>query len=143
VAFDPSLNGYAPEETRRLLDSIVERTRALPGVQAVSLTSSVPLNMARTQNAFTPEGKPSEMIHADICSVGPRYFETLGVAFYSGDDFKAGTADEDIVIVNRTLAERAFPGENPIGKRISYMGRTVRITGLVATSPVNFAATTL
>jgi predicted permease len=134
LAFDPSLNRYSPEQTHRLVESIVEGTRALPGVQSVSFASSVPLDMERTQNAFTAEGKPSDLIHADISSVAPGYFETLGVAFNAGDDFKAGKSDEDIVIVNRALAERAFPGENPLGRRISYMGRSIRITGLVATT---------
>jgi predicted lysophospholipase L1 biosynthesis ABC-type transport system permease subunit len=43
-------------------------------------------------------------------------------------------ASDDIVIVNQAASDKAFPQQNPIGRRISYLGRTVRIAGLVATT---------
>ena len=138
MAFDPSLNRYSPSETRRTVDAILEGARALPGVESASLSSGVPLNMEGTQNAFVPvdriAGDEKNPILADIYSIAPRFFETFGIRMIDGEDFRPGVPSEDIAIVNQALADKAFPKRNPIGQRISYLGRTVRITGLVATT---------
>jgi predicted permease len=138
LAFDPNLNRYSPAETRLIVDAILEGTRAIPGVESATLTSSVPLNLEGTQNLFVPEGETSDEeksgIRADIYSIAPRFFETFGIRMIAGDDFHPGVPAEDIVIVNQALADRAFPAQNPLGRRIRYLGRVVRITGLVATT---------
>ncbi len=136
MAFDPSMNRYSPAETRRVVNAILEATRVIPGVDSLSLTSSVPLDMDGTQNAFRPDSPASEgreNMSADIYSIAPRFFETLGIRMIAGQDFAPGVAD-DIAIVNQALAGKAFPGQNPIGRRILYFGRTLRIVGLVATA---------
>lgn len=137
MAFDPSLNRYAPSEARRIVDAILESTRAIPGVESVSLGNGVPLNMEGTQNSFVPEGNLAgkrNPILADIYSIAPRYFETLGIRMFDGEDFHPGMPSEDVAIVNQALVGKAFPNQNPIGRRISYQGRTVRIVALVATT---------
>jgi predicted permease len=136
MAFDPSLNRYSSSETRRVVDAILEGARAIPGVESASLGSGVPLNMEGTQNSFVPEGDAGVgvPIRADIYSITPGFFETFGIRVIDGADFRPGAPSEDIVIVNQALADRAFPKLNPIGRRIGYQGRTVRITGLVATA---------
>src|ERR1039458_6498113 len=136
MAFDPSLNRYSPGETRRIVDAILEGGRTIPGVESATLSSSVPLNLEGTQNSFVPEadGREQNPIRADIYSVAPRFFETFGIRMIDGEDFRPGVPSEDIVIVNQALAGQAFPNQSPIGRRISYLGRTVRITGLVATT---------
>lgn len=138
MAFDPSLNRYTPSEARRIVDAILEGTRAIPGVESVTLGSSVPLNMEGTQNAFSPADKTASdeknPLSADIYSIAPRFFETFGIRMIDGEDFRPGVPGEDIVIVNQALADKAFPRQNPVGRRISYQGRVVRIIGLVATT---------
>jgi predicted permease len=138
LAFDPSQNRYPPEETRRLVNAIVDRTSVLAGVESAALTNSVPLSMEGTQNGFAPEGRPSDRqrsnLTADIYAISPGYFETFGIPVLAGEDFRPGVPSSDIVIVNQALADRAFPGENPIGRGISYFGRSLRIAGLVATT---------
>jgi predicted permease len=133
LAFDPSLNRYSPEEKQRVVESILTRTAALPGVESASLTTSAPLNMEGTQNGFTT-GNESAPIMADIYSVSPGFFETFGIRMIQGEDFRPGIPPDDIAIVNQALADRAFPKANPIGRSISYLGRTVRIVSLVATA---------
>jgi predicted permease len=66
--------------------------------------------------------------------VSPGFFETLGIRMIDGEDFRAGGTAEDIVIINQALADKAFPRQNPIGRRISYQGRSLRITGMVVTT---------
>ena len=138
MAFDPSLNRYSPAEARRIVDAMVEGAGAIPGVESVTLGSSVPLSMEGTRNSFVPEDKISDSakneIPADIYSVAPRFFETFGIRMIEGEDFRPGVPAEDIAIVNQALADKAFPRQNPVGRRILYFGGMVRIIGLVATT---------
>jgi predicted permease len=138
LAFDPNLNRYSPSGTRRVVDAIVASAAAIPGVESVSLTSGVPLSLEGTQNSFVPEDKMNDKenngIHADIYSIGPRFFDTLGIRMIQGEDFRPGVPADDIAIVNQALADKAFPKQSPVGRRIAYLGRTVRIVGLVATA---------
>jgi predicted permease len=137
LAFDPNLNHYTTTETRQIVDTILERTGAISGVESACLTSSVPLSLAGTQGGFVPDDRvPDEengFIPADIYSISPRFFETLGIRMLEGEDFRSGAVGEDIVIVNQAVADRAFPGQNPVGRRILYAGKMCRIIGLVAT----------
>ena len=133
MAFDPSLNRYSPSETRRVVDAILAGAGALPGVESASLSSSAPLNLEGTQNSFAA-GNRETPVRADIYSIAPRFFETFGIRLIEGEDFRPGVPADDIAIVNQALSDQAFPKENPIGRRIQYLGRTVRIVGLVATA---------
>ena len=133
LSLDPAMNGYSRETTRLLIERVLEGTSMLPGVEAASLTSSVPLNMEGTQNGFTPEPGKDIMV-ADIYSVTPGFFATLGIRFIGGEDFRPGVPAEDIAIANQALASKAFGGENPVGRVIEYQGRHVRINGLVTTT---------
>lgn len=133
MAFDPSLNRYSSSETGRLLNVIVHGAGEVPGVVSATLTSSVPLDMGGTQNAVTPApGK--KPIRVDIYSVAPRFFETFGIRMLAGEDFRAGAPTEDVVIVNQAFRDQAFPGEDVVGRQISYFGRSLKIVGLVGTA---------
>jgi predicted permease len=133
AAFDPSLNHYSPAETRRVVDAILTDTAAIPGAESAALTSSAPLSLEGTQNGFTAGGNPTPII-AHIYAVSPGFFDTFGIRMIQGEDFRPGISGDDIAIVNQALAGKAFPKENPIGRTISYLGRTVRIVALVATA---------
>ena len=94
MAFDPSLNRYAPGETRRVVDAILENARAIPGVESASLGNSVPLNLEGTQNSFVPglADKQAAPVRADIYSVAPQFFDTFGIRMIDGEDFRPGVA---------------------------------------------------
>ena len=55
MAFDPSLNRYAPGETRRVVEAILESARAIPGVESASLGNSVPLIWKARRIRLFPE----------------------------------------------------------------------------------------
>jgi macrolide transport system ATP-binding/permease protein len=133
AAFDPSLNRYSASQTKRVVDAILADTAALSGVESASLSTSAPLNLEGTQNGFTA-GDQSTPIIADIYSVSPRFFDTFGIRMLAGEDFRPGVPADDIAIVNQALADKAFPKQYPVGRTISYFGRTVRIVALVATA---------
>ncbi|HWR50593.1 MAG TPA: ABC transporter permease [Bryobacteraceae bacterium] len=138
MSFDPGLNRYPAAEIRRIVEAVVENARSIPGVESASLTSNVPLGMGGTSSVFVPDDKVADpennRIHADIYSVAPRFFDTLGIPLMGGEDFRRGTPVEEVVVVNQALVASAFPEQNPIGRRVSYGGKMFRIIGLVATA---------
>jgi putative ABC transport system permease protein len=103
--------------------ALLDKARALPGVQNVGVSSNGPL-MGGWQTGFwreeNPRPKPSEMLSADLEVVGGDYFSTLKVPLLRGRTFnERDTKDSPrVVIIDQGLAEQYFPGENPIGKRI-------------------------
>ena len=101
------------------------RLGALPGVEAVGGTNTVPLSGLDGDVDFDIEGRPIQPPGQEnilwLRRVTPTYFETIGTRIVRG---RAFTPSEDreaprVIIVNETLAERYFPGEDAIGKRIN------------------------
>jgi predicted permease len=134
LGFDPNMTRHSAGDTRHIVDAVLEDTSAMAGVESSSISSSVPLNLEGTHNWFVPADGANRRISADIYSIAPRFFETLGIRMIDGQDFRQGASADDIVIVNQAAADQAFHHQNPIGRRILYFGRTVRIVGLVATT---------
>jgi putative ABC transport system permease protein len=104
--------------------SMLTKLEQLPGVQAVGVTTLLPASDIEFQGTFTPEGyvppKGTGLNLAWIPLVMGSYFQAQGIAVLRGRDFTA--ADRDgaplVVIVNRTLGEHYWPGQDPIGKRL-------------------------
>jgi predicted permease len=139
LEFDPSLNRYSDTQSRQFMRTLLERVEGLPGVQSATLTTMVPLSFANIDTRVVPEDKMSDLaknsMNAELYAVAPRFFETLGIAMRSGEDFRAGAPESaDVAIINETLAAKAFPHQNPIGRRVSYDNHMVRIIGVVATA---------
>jgi predicted permease len=104
--------------------ALLTRLRQLPGVQAVGLTNLLPIGGGNSNCAFVPEGyvppKGAGLNSAWPPQVIGDYFRAAGIPLLRGRDFTQ--ADRDgaplVVIVNRTLAQRYWPGQDPIGKRL-------------------------
>jgi predicted permease len=103
----------------------LERVRSLPGVDAVGVVTHLPFGGNNWGNGFDVEGRtppPGADYSAQIRPVSPGYFAVLGIPLKQGNDF----SDRDnenapgVAIVNQLLAQRFWPNESPIGKRIRY-----------------------
>jgi predicted permease len=96
----------------------------LPGVQAVGMTSILPASGLDYRATFTPEGyippKGAGLSLAWVPQVIGNYFQAQGVPIVRGRDFDESDNQNSplVVIVNRTLAEHYWPGQDPIGKRL-------------------------
>lgn len=103
---------------------LIRRLRQLPGVKFVGLTSFLPASGGDSNSVFEAEGyvapKGADMSLATRVTVVGDYLQSIGVPLRSGRYFTAGdTADTRLVaIVNHKLAERCWPGSNPVGKRL-------------------------
>ena len=131
------------EKVVQFSDKLLERVRALPGVLDAALSSNPPM-LAGWQTDILREGAPKpppgQSISADTEIVRGNYFTTLKGTFLKGRVFDQGdTVTSPLVtIIDQSLADRFFPGENPVGQRMridpddSGNGRLFEIIGVVA-----------
>jgi predicted permease len=125
-----------PDQARALYERMRLEVSALPGVKEVGIGSTMPLRSAQFQLDVKAEGKTlanGEAIpHAEFRTASPDYFRAAGIPLIEGRTFattdRVGTAQ--VVILNKTLAEKLFPNENPIGKKIAWTGDVLRFIGV-------------
>ena len=104
--------------------SVLDKVRRLPGVQGAAVSSNPPL-MGGWQTGFWREGTPqptaAQTLSADLEVVGGDYFSTFKTPLLRGRTFnERDTKDSPrVVIIDQAMVEQYFPGEDPIGKRIS------------------------
>jgi predicted permease len=127
ASINPSLNGYSTEKSRTFFDELLARTRALPGVRAVSLASDSPLSGGWDMTGISVEGytpREDEKMDIDATHISPDYFKTLDIPLVAGRDFSAQDSinSPKVTIINEKLARYFFGNSNPIGKRISTTG---------------------
>jgi predicted permease len=127
VATDPEAAGYEDDRLTAFYDRLLDRVRALPSVEAATISQYPPISDGAWTQSIEIDGVPlaaesSRNVHFN--SVGADYFRTLGMRVVRGRD--VGSQDTAssarVVAVNETLARRFFNGQDPIGRRIS-MGR--------------------
>src|ERR1700730_18480292 len=112
----------------------LDRVRALPGVESAAVGTAIPLTDNHDRTDITVEGmplpKPGSFPHPDIHIVSPDYEKTLEIRLLRGRGFTH--ADQEnvprVAMVNATLAQRLFPGTNPIGKRFTFGNEPGRAT---------------
>jgi putative ABC transport system permease protein len=104
--------------------NLVERARAIPGVESAALTSSVPLTGPGWTSDFAIAGRPRDDYATEVAhrEVSPQYFHAMRVPIVRGRAFtEADTRDVDrVVVVNESLVKRYFAGQDPIGRRICF-----------------------
>ncbi|MCH7990965.1 MAG: ABC transporter permease [Gemmatimonadetes bacterium] len=124
----PSSERYAsPEEVQALYAQILDEVRALPGVSSASTTYSPPLFGNGFRTTILAEGEVDDdtnEIWAGTVIIGGDYLATNGIQLLRGRGFDASDrlGEPLVVIVNQTLANRLWPGEDPLGKRFEFAG---------------------
>ena len=115
-----------PGRTVLFYEGLVARARDVPGVREAAVSSSVPFGSAGFNLSVTIEGRPAPTRPEDSPMVFPRavsasYFRTLGIRLLEGRGFESSdrAGAVRVGIINETAARRLFPGENPLGRRIT------------------------
>ena len=112
-----------PDKVADFSDKILERVRALPGVTDAALNSSPPLS-SRWQTGYLREGEPEpapdQQLSADTEIVTATYFSTMRASLMRGRVFneRDTSASPPVTVIDQLLADKIFPGEDPIGKRL-------------------------
>jgi putative ABC transport system permease protein len=130
---------YPADRVVPTFEQVDAELAALPGVESVARISGLPLgtsenvlNFARTDR---PVPAPGQVPTALYRVVDPEYFQTMSIPLLAGRAFQASDRDvaPRVAIVSRELADRHFPGENPVGKTIQLNGPgDVQIVGIAA-----------
>ncbi|MFZ0736246.1 MAG: ABC transporter permease [Candidatus Acidiferrales bacterium] len=137
AAFDLRGDGYTSDQAINFYDRLLERVRTMPGVQSATLERYVPLWFTGRSYTFveidgyTPG--PNEDMRVDLNVVGADYFRTTQIPIVAGREFseqdRDGTAK--IVIVNQTMANRYWPGQDAAGHRVRAWGAWRTVSGVV------------
>jgi len=140
VPNDNAKGRYFTQEQRvGFYDRAVAAVRQVPGVTAAALVSRLPYS-GRNDARFKVEGRPvadAQLLpSAEVRLVSPDYFRTMAIPVLQGETMPDGvdSLSSTYAMVNRTLAEREWKGQSPIGQRIQLVGfggPTATIVGVV------------
>ncbi|HLJ79449.1 MAG TPA: ABC transporter permease [Acidobacteriaceae bacterium] len=114
------------------------RLSMLPGVRSVAFTTTLPLGDGDGTTGFTIVGMPPDKVHREVAfrRVSANYFSTLQARLVSGRWFAEdeGATRQRVVIINQQMATQYFPGQNPLGRQISFDAdgkNAMQIVGIV------------
>ncbi len=149
VSFDLRLKGYSADESRRFSASLLRNLSAIPGFEAVGLTSNLPLSIDHGSNAVVsradrPVPKPSEAHSATIYNISPGYLRAAGTRLLSGREFdtRDNTHTTPVAIVNEALVHLFFPNESALGKNVRLSSdpsdKGLQIVGIVETGKYEY-----
>jgi predicted permease len=125
---------YDAGHGKQFYAELLARLHALPGVRSAALVYVVPMGGRRGGNDITvpPGDKP---VQVDFNVVSDEYFQTVGLPLVRGRGFNAADREgsPNVTIINEQMAQRFWPGEDPIGKqiRLEYPTRMAEVIGVV------------
>jgi predicted permease len=131
--------GYTTARALTFQAQFLARVQALPGVQSAALAGHLPLGTARSNGNVPVEGQlpPSGEtgFFFEQFSVSPGYFATMGTRLLHGREFTESDREgaTRVAIINGAAADRYWPGQNPIGRRLGDPGNALEIVGVVPT----------
>lgn len=140
VSVDPALLHYDDAHFLRFFEELTRRTRALPGVESVALSSAQPLgfhNVATIQPEGFRSGNGVDSAMIFYARVDEGYFETLAIPILRGRGFApTDTASAPrVAVVNETFAAHYWPNQDAVGKRIHVNGLGwVQVVGVARNS---------
>ena len=132
--------GYDAPRAQSFQDELLERVKALPGVESAAFGRMTPLSYGSFSSAPIAvdgyQAPPEEQPIVQYNEVGPDYFATMGIPLVSGREFTR--ADDEkaalVAVVNETMAGKYWRGKNPIGERVQVKGRWMQVVGVAKDS---------
>ena len=127
---------YDEAKGRQFIRTLRSRLKNLPGVREVGFGDNLPLNLSSSQTGVRPEGYvPRPNVNdpsIDYDTVDSGFFAAMGVPILRGRGFLE-TDNQNappVVVINETFAERFWPGQDPIGKRVRTGGQDCQVVGV-------------
>lgn len=106
-------------------EDVMDRLRALPGVQSVGLVENIPLNEGTSTSRFHTEGVEADAgTLLDFTWSAGDYFSTMGISVLQGRPFQRSDHETTLgnVVISRSAANLLWPGQDPIGRRLQRQG---------------------
>src|SRR6185436_17621585 len=137
VDLPPSVYG-TNDQVMQVRRTLLGRVASLPGVASAGTTSRLPISNNGFTTWFRVLGRPWHGEHDEAPEryVSPGYFATIGATLVRGRQFtdQDGPPQPSVAIVNRAFERRYFPGEDPLGRTIAFLGNQavpIEIVGIV------------
>jgi putative ABC transport system permease protein len=122
----PGAKYREPEKRAAFFQQLLDRVRALPGVESAGTNSGLPLAGNNWGRSLTVDGQPvlsvGEAPIINHCVITPGYFNAMGIPILKGRDFDERDAKDaaKVTIIDERLARKYWPDEDPLGKRIRF-----------------------
>ena len=128
LTFTAGVNGRTDDERAGAVRQLHDRLAALPGVKSVAAVFPLPLNGQMINSRWGKEEAVSDATkfqQANLHIVAPGYFEGMGTRLIAGRTYTEADNNPDFhgIVIDETLAKKAFPGESAIGKRLYIRSR--------------------
>jgi len=140
-------NSFKEDKVRAAFDDgVLEKLHALPGVQSVSLVSSMILEGERWIDGVTPVDAPSQTSGlANYRWISPSYFDTLRQRIVEGRPLDDRDRDASNAVITQTTAKAIWPDRNALGRQFLFHDKPFTVVGIAAdaysnslrTAPVN------
>ena len=120
---------------------VVEALAALPGAAAAAVTTSIPGDDGGSERRLVVDGRTREEDEINVQSIGisPALFETIGLPLVAGRTFteqENENPDANVALINLRLAQRLWPGQSPIDRRIGFrFGDDIQWLRVVGVAP--------
>jgi macrolide transport system ATP-binding/permease protein len=128
--------GYNLKRAEAFDTQLLDRVRAIPGVESATLSRLTPFSYVNFSTASLAidgyQPGPDEQLNSSYLEIGEDYFKTLGIPIVAGREFQR-TDDENAVpvaVINETMAAKYWPGKDPIGQRLKVKDRWLQIVGV-------------
>jgi predicted permease len=137
ATFDLQPMGYSVAQGIEFDQQLLARLKSLPGVESVTLGDFSPLNYTIRTDFIQPEGYvpgKNESMEVDRGVAGPEYLRTVRTALLEGRDFtdRDNASTAPVSIINKALADRYWPGQDAIGKRLKVSRQWTTVVGVAA-----------
>jgi predicted permease len=143
LSMDPNQIGYSEAQGREFYKDLLDRVRALPGVESASIAAVVPLGYLSNIDTpiidgyQPPAGRPVPPLLYNV--VSPDYFRTMRIAMVRGRVFAPAddTNSQYVGIVNEAMAKQFWPNQDPIGRHFQIgtePGHSIQIVGIAKDS---------
>jgi predicted permease len=124
ASYDLFTAGYTEATGTEFHRQLVSKLETVPGVQSVALSTRVPLTFSGGSTAVKPEGYVSpanESMETQVAIISPNYFHTMQIPIAEGRDFTQQDTknSQRVVVVSQAFANRYWPGQEAIGKRLN------------------------
>jgi putative ABC transport system permease protein len=129
---DPKTNDDG--KPARFADQLLEKLRALPGVESATIAGSLPMSTIEISTFHLEGQSEQEQRSADVTTVRGDYFKTMGIPIVQGRDFSTQDVAQNakVMVASQSLARSLWPNQDPIGRRIitGNTGGDYRVIGV-------------
>jgi predicted permease len=134
---DPIRDGHSADRAREFFARLPDRLRHTPGVSAAAVAQTLPLAMSGSEAILTAKvdfaGGTSSLGTIRVDRVGAEFFDVAGMPIRRGRGFEPRDESDDarVVVVSESMAARAWPAEDPLGRTVEVDDDTWEVVGVV------------